>query len=73
MPLKIVFLRPQNWSQLKPYYYSTITAVKGLAVLNRSSAILQRFRSLKLCFSMRNSGDSGLLAMLESRDSRFCF
>ena len=29
MPLNIVFLRPQNWSQLKPYYYSTIAAVKG--------------------------------------------
>ena len=28
MPLKIVFLRPQNWSRLKPYYSSTITAVK---------------------------------------------
>ena len=28
MPLNIVFLRPQNWSRLKPYCYSTITAVK---------------------------------------------
>ena len=28
MPLNIVFLRPQNWSRLKPYYYSTTTAVK---------------------------------------------
>ena len=30
MPLKIAFLRPPNWSRLKPYYQSTITAVKGL-------------------------------------------
>ena len=29
MPLDIVFRRPQNWSRLKPYYESTITAVKG--------------------------------------------
>ena len=28
MPLKIVFSRPQNWSPLKPYFSSTITAVK---------------------------------------------
>ena len=28
MPLNIVLLRPQNWSRLKPYYKSTITAVK---------------------------------------------
>ena len=28
MPLNTVFLRPQNWSRLKPYYSSTITAVK---------------------------------------------
>ena len=28
MPLNIVFVRPQKWSRLKPYYYSTITAVK---------------------------------------------
>ena len=28
MPLKIVFWRPQNWSRLKPYYYSTSTAIK---------------------------------------------
>ena len=29
MPLNVVFLRPQNWSRLKPYYESTITAIKG--------------------------------------------
>ena len=29
MPLKVVFLRPQNGSRLKPDYSSTITAVKG--------------------------------------------
>ena len=29
MPLNIVFLRPQTWSWLKPYYWSTITAVKA--------------------------------------------
>ena len=35
MPLKIVFSRPQNWSRLKPYYSSTITAVKDfLSLLN---------------------------------------
>ena len=28
MPLEIVFLRPQNWSRLKPNHSSTITAVK---------------------------------------------
>ena len=28
MPLKIVLWRPQNLSRLKPYYKSTITAVK---------------------------------------------
>ena len=27
MPLNIVFLRPQIWSRLKPYYESTITSV----------------------------------------------
>ena len=32
MPLKILFLRPQNWSRLKPYYQSTITAVKDAKV-----------------------------------------
>ena len=30
MPSKTVILRPQNWSRLKPYHWSTITAVKGL-------------------------------------------
>ena len=29
MFLKIVFLRPQNWSRLRPYYKSTIAAVKA--------------------------------------------
>ena len=33
MPLNIVFLKPQNWSRLKPYYYSTITAVKGVVLI----------------------------------------
>ena len=28
MPFKIVFLRPPNWSQLKPFCYSTIAAIK---------------------------------------------
>ena len=28
MPLSIVFLRPQNWSRLKPNYQSTTTAVE---------------------------------------------
>ena len=39
MPLKIVFLRPQNWSRLKPYYSSTMTTVKAL-VLWHAPAIL---------------------------------
>ena len=30
MPLKLVFLRPQSCSRLKPYYSSTITTVKVL-------------------------------------------
>ena len=25
MPSKIVFLRPRNWSRLKPYYYQQLT------------------------------------------------
>ena len=29
MPWDTVFLRPKYWSRLKPYYWSTITAVKG--------------------------------------------
>ena len=29
MPLKIVLLRPHDWSRLNPYYSSTITTVKG--------------------------------------------
>ena len=33
MPLKIVLLRPQNWSRLKPYYSSIITAVKVFLAL----------------------------------------
>ena len=40
MPLRIVFLRPQNWSQLKPYYESTITAVKA----DCSRDVLETFR-----------------------------
>ena len=31
MPLKIVLLKPQNSCRLKPYYWSTITAVKVFA------------------------------------------
>ena len=30
MHLKIGFLRPQNWSRLRPYYWSTFTTVKGV-------------------------------------------
>ena len=30
MPLKLVFSKPQNWSRLKPFYSSTIIAVKIL-------------------------------------------
>ena len=28
MPLSVVFLLPQNWSRLRPYYQSTNTAAK---------------------------------------------
>ena len=30
MHLNIVFLRPKNWSRLKPYYSSTIATIKAL-------------------------------------------
>ena len=33
---KLVFPKPQNWSRLKPYYQSTMTAVKVLVVRNQS-------------------------------------
>ena len=36
MPLNVVFLRPQNWSRLKPYYQSTTTAVKVKMALTLS-------------------------------------
>ena len=40
MPLNVVFLRPQNWSRLKPYYSSTITAVKGFREPEKGSDFL---------------------------------
>ena len=32
MRLKIVFLRPQNWSRPKPYYYSSANRALGRKV-----------------------------------------
>ena len=32
MPFKMLLLRLQNWSRLKPNYYSTITAIKAGAI-----------------------------------------
>ena len=57
MPLNIVFLRPQklDWSRLKPYEQSTITAVKVLQEQNGERFAISEFWSLNPFLSLLNS------------------
>ena len=66
MPLNKLFLRPRNWSQLKPHYRATITAVSASSKASRKA--WWTFRIFFIFFFCSGGGAEGSPRRQEGRD-----